>query len=40
MIVVDITCPDCGCVDTVEKRALDAYYCRACERTFDTNAVR
>ncbi|MBP1955485.1 ribosomal protein L37AE/L43A [Halarchaeum rubridurum] len=40
MVVVDIPCPVCARTDAVEKRGLNAYYCRACERAFDADAIR
>lgn len=32
--VVDISCPGCGAVDEVSKRAIDRYRCAACGREF------
>jgi len=34
MAVVDISCPSCGQVGTVEKESIGTYRCRACDASF------
>lgn len=39
VIVVDITCPDCGRTRTVQKVALGEYRCVECEASFSPEDV-
>jgi ribosomal protein L37AE/L43A len=39
MAVVDIRCPSCGRVGSVEKEGLGAYRCRDCGETFEPGDV-